>query len=82
MRGQKARDRYVEVAAALKAEAGVDEHTVNKGLSGRARLGSGLYHCAGGDYPQPALCPCPRVRAYRLALHEQHPEEATTRRGA
>ena len=33
-RGQTARDRYIEIAAALKAEAGIDLHTVNERLSG------------------------------------------------
>ena len=28
--------RYIEIAAALKAEAGVDAHTVNKGLAAAA----------------------------------------------
>src|SRR5262245_2100464 len=40
-RGQKARDRYAEIAAALKAEAGVREHTEHNKLSGRAYLATG-----------------------------------------
>ena len=33
---QKARDRYIEVAAGLKAEAGVRQHTEHKKMNGHA----------------------------------------------
>ena len=40
-RGQKDRDRYAEIAAALKADAGVTEHIAHKKMSGRASLATG-----------------------------------------
>jgi hypothetical protein len=38
-RGQKARDRYIEIAAALKAEAGVTQHTEHNKTNGLAWIG-------------------------------------------
>jgi hypothetical protein len=40
-RGQKARDRYIEIAAALKAEAGVRQHTEHKKMNGHAWMDTG-----------------------------------------
>jgi hypothetical protein len=40
-RGQKARDRYIEIAAALKAEAGVRQHTEHKKMNGQAWMDTG-----------------------------------------
>jgi hypothetical protein len=41
VREQKARDRYVEIATALKAEAGVRQHTEHKKMSGHAWMDTG-----------------------------------------
>jgi hypothetical protein len=40
-RGQTARDRYIEIAAALKAEAGVRQHAEHKKMKGHAWMDTG-----------------------------------------
>jgi hypothetical protein len=37
-RGERARKRYIQIAAALKTEAGITQHTAHKKMTGQASL--------------------------------------------
>jgi hypothetical protein len=41
-RGEKVRKRYIQIAAALKAEAGITQHTAHKKMTGHASLATGV----------------------------------------
>jgi hypothetical protein len=47
-RGMKARERYIEIAAALKAEAGITQHTAHKEITGHASLTTGAIFAPAG----------------------------------
>ena len=47
-RGEKARERYIEIGAALKAEAGITQHTAHKEMTGRASLATGAIFAPAG----------------------------------
>jgi hypothetical protein len=47
-RGEKARKRYIEIAATLKAEAGITHHTAHKKMTGRASLTTGAIFAPAG----------------------------------
>jgi hypothetical protein len=47
-RGEKTRKRYIQIAAALKTEAGITQHTAHKEMTGRASLATGAIFAPAG----------------------------------
>jgi hypothetical protein len=47
-RGEKARERYIQVAATLKTEAGITQHTAHKKMTGQASLVIGAIFAPAG----------------------------------
>jgi hypothetical protein len=47
-RGEKTRERYIQIAAALKTEAGITQHTAHKEMTGRASLATGAIFAPAG----------------------------------
>jgi hypothetical protein len=64
-RGEKARERYIEIAAALKAEAGITLHTAHKKMNVQAWMDTGHILAPAGTTRRQLyiLARCPPARA-------------------
>jgi hypothetical protein len=77
MLGAAMSDGYIEIAAALKAEAGVRQHTEHKRMNGQAWMDTGHILAPTGTTRRQLY-----MRPYRPAFGAHDGEQATTRQGA